>query len=69
MLSIGDFTQDPGSFQYLVSVLLHIHELSHVMRNRRSINDQSIFNVSRDEGDIVRIMYLDTFLFQFMCKL
>ena len=63
-LSVSDFAEYLGAFQYLVAMFLNIDELAHVVRYRRGVDYESVFYIFRDEVDVVLVVYVDALLLE-----
>ena len=67
-LPVCDLAQHAGALDHPVSLLLHIYELSHVLRYGRGIYYECRFRVLRYEADVVFVMDLYAFLLECMGK-
>ena len=67
-LSLRDLSQHARALYHPVALLLHMDQLSHVLRNGRGIYDQRIFRTFRDIGYVIGIVHLYTFLLKSMSQ-
>ena len=67
-LSLCDLSQCARTLYHSVSLFLHIHKLSHILRNSRSIYYQCILHILRDKVNVILIMNLYTFVFKGKCE-